>query len=756
MQPNQAPIVKDIVLIGGGHAHVFVLKAFAMAPIPGVRLTLISPDAHTPYSGMLPGFIAGHYTYDETHIDLRPLCRYAGTRFFRESVVRLDPEARLVHCAGRPPVNYDILSIDVGSTPDPTQTPGASGVVMAVKPVAQFLEHWDALKQRILVQPTSRIGVIGGGAGGVEIALATQFALRQMLRGAGVRDEPRYTIITGAAEIMPTHNPGVRRIFDRVLAERGIAVRTNTLVDRVEPGAVFAGSERIDLDEILWVVGAYPQGWLREAGLATDDRGFMMVDEHLRSTSHPEIFGAGDIATMKGEPRPKAGVFAVRQGPPLADNLRWAIRNRPLRRHKPQRDFLSLVSTGDKYAVASRGRWALEGAWVWRWKDWIDRKFMTAFNELPPMPEPREDQGLREDDELASPAELTELGDLANRCAGCGAKLGATSLGGALDAITPFPMPGLISGLESRDDAAVFELSQGRTIVQTVDQFPAMIDDPHVFGKIAANHALGDIYAMGAEPRLALAIAGLPLATPKKSQALLAELLGGANTVLAEASCTLAGGHTSEASVLTLGFAITGLVNQSEIVPKRGLTPGQALILTKPLGTGIVFAADMRRKAKGRWMEAALASACQSSRTAAEVLKDHGATAMTDVTGFGLLGHLSEMLDRSAPLSIEISLADVPALEGVEELAQAGIVSTLAPSNRKSVEPLVAVVPKPAMSARVPLLYDPQTAGGLLAALPAGKAEACLAALRTAGYLQAAHIGIVGSQAGGKPPIRVV
>ncbi len=731
------PVVRDLVLIGGGHAHVTVLKRFGMQPIPGVRLTLISPDAHTPYSGMLPGLIAGHYTYDEAHIDLMPLCRFAGARFIPVAVSSVDPEAKCVHLPGRPPIPYDILSINAGSTPDPVVMPGAKGRVLPVKPVAEFLELWSALKQRVLANPDCRIGAVGAGAGGVELVLSAQYAIRALL--AGLDREPEFHIVTKGEEILATHNAGVRAAFRRILDERGIRLQTGFAVDRVGDDGLHAGAKTLALDEILWVTGADAAPWIRASGFDVDARGFLAVDPTLRSTSHHDVFAAGDAASVVGYPRPKSGVFAVRQGPPLEANLRRALLGRPLRAFRPQSAFLSLVSTGGRHAVASRGRWSLSGDWVWRWKDHIDRSFMDKFNTLPDMPEGGRRSGAdRLPAELDTPEVRASLGPLAMRCGGCGAKVGAGTLAHGLAGLPVIRRDDIIAGLDAPDDAAIIAPPAGRLLVQTVDFFRAMIDDPFTFGQIAANHCLGDIYAMGGEPHSAMAVVTLPVALPDKTEADFRQMMAGAMQVLEAANCALVGGHTGEAAETSLGFAVTGLVTPGAALQKSGVRPGDAVILTKPIGSGTLFAAEMRGKAKGRWVQAALANALVSNAAAAAVLRQAGATACTDVTGFGLAGHLHEMLVASG-CAAELDLPAVALLEGAVETIGAGIVSSLHSDNERLGEHISAGDTPPS-DPRFQLLFDPQTAGGLLAAVPSADAVACIEALRAAGYTGAAII----------------
>ncbi|MEM9682671.1 MAG: selenide, water dikinase SelD [Pseudomonadota bacterium] len=753
MQQPDTPIVKDLVLIGGGHSHVAVLKRFGMKPVPGVRLTLICRDVHTPYSGMLPGFVAGHYTFDETHIDLGALARFAGARFFHSAVIRLDLQNKTIHCDNRPPVPFDLMSINTGSTPNTVAVPGATETAVPVKPINSFLERWEALRERAMTRTEPlRIAVVGAGAGGVEILLAIQHRLRQLRADAGRNsDDIHYYLFSGTSDILPTHNAKVRDTFMDVLRDRGVTLHMGDGVVEVSPGRLRTESgAEIEADEILWVTAAGAPSWPGEAGLDVDVDGFIKVGDTLQSTSHPDVLAAGDVAAMANYPRPKSGVFAVRQGKPLERNLRRLLLGKEPVPFRPQSRFLSLISTGDKYAVASRGNWSVKGRAVWRWKDWIDRRFMEKFNDLPDM-----------EDEVKSdlPAGLVgqdvikEISAIAMRCGGCGAKVGATVLGRALNSLEPVPRDDVLIGLHEPDDAAVVEVPPGKVMVHTVDFFRAMIDDPYVFGKIAANHSLGDIYAMGAEPQSALAVATVPYGIESKVEDTLTQMMAGAMHVLDDAGASLVGGHTSEGAELSLGFAINGLIDREKVMRKGGLQPGDRLLLTKPVGTGTLFAADMRHKAKGRWITAALDSMKMSNRKGADCLLEYGSHACTDVTGFGLLGHLVEMV-RASEVDVELHLDAIPFLDGAEEMVRAGIVSSLQPQNVR-LRRAIANLEEAAADLRYPLIFDPQTAGGLLASVPADRADACIEALIDLGYGRAAIIGSVMPQSNRLEPVTI-
>lgn len=755
MQPSSTPVLRDIVLVGGGHSHALVLRMFAMQPLTGVRLTLICTDTDTPYSGMLPGYVAGHYTYDEVHIDLRRLAAFAGARYVRDEVTGIDREARRVLCRARPPIPYDALSINIGATPGVGAVAGAEAVGIGVKPIRRFNARWLDLLARARAQTTAlTIAVVGAGAGGVELTLAMQHRLRNEREALGHNaDALHFHLFSAEPTIMPTHNRAVQRAFMRTLAERGVSVHLDARIVQAGPqGLQTASGETLAADEVFWVTQAVGAPWLRETGLALDAAGCIKVRDTLQSESDPLIFAAGDCAAFVNRPLEKAGVFAVRMGKPLHRNLCHILTQQALTRYCPQKRWLALISTGDRHAVASRGSLYARGDYIWRWKDRIDRRFMQDLSDFPgTMPAAQRTNAPAIP--LAESEKTQAISAIAMRCGGCGAKVGASVLSRALAKVKPVAREDIVVGLHAPDDAAVLRVPPGKAMVHTVDFFRAFIDDPYLFGRIAANHALGDIFAMGAEAQSATAIATVPPGLEAKVEDTLFKMMTGAVDVLNEAGCALVGGHTGEGHELALGFAINGLIDEalSGLLTKGGLRAGDVLILTKPIGTGTLFAAHMRLKAKGRWIDAALASMQVSNQAAARCLAAHGASACTDLTGFGLLGHLIEMT-RPSGVDAELDLDALPLLDGAAEMATAGILSSLQPANlrlRRAIRNQEAAVHHP----NYPLLFDPQTAGGLLAGVPATSVEAAVAELRALGYPAATRIGRVISQGEERAPI---
>ena len=692
------PLVREVVLIGGGHTHALVLRRWGMRPLAGARLTLVNPDPTAPYTGMLPGHVAGHYKREALDIDLVRLARHAGARLILGRVEGIDRAAARIHVPGRPPIAYDIASLDVGVMSAMSDLPGFDRYAVPAKPLGTLAAAWE----RFVADPPERpaMAVIGAEVAGVELALAMAWRLR--------RHTPRITVVDAGRALSGSTQRGREILLDR-LQRAGIELVEHASVDAVSERALHLADRDVPSDLTVGAAGARPHGWLATTGLELAN-GYVAVDDMLRSVSDPAIYAVGDCAHLTYAPRPKAGVFAVRQAPTLHANLRADLTRAARRRYRPQRDYLKLVSLGQRAALAEKWGAALAAPVLWRWKDRIDRRFMDRFVDLTPMPQP--------------PLPREHVAGLSSAlgpkpmCGGCGAKVGGEALGIALGGVG--------------DDAALLATGNVHQVIST-DHLRAVTEDPWVMARIAANHALGDVWAMGAAPQAALATVILPRMTPALQQAWLAEIMDGARSVFSAEGAEIVGGHTSLGAELTLGFTVTGLCDRAPVT-LSGARRGDALILTKPIGSGTILAAEMTLAARGPWVADCLA-AMQSSQGVASRLLSH-AHAMTDVTGFGLAGHLANIA-RASNVSAEIDLGTVPLLRGAQELAARGVRSTLFEANLRH-----AFGALPPDDPREALLYDPQTAGGLLAAVPPETADATLAALRNAG-IAAARIGSI-------------
>jgi selenide, water dikinase len=713
----------------------------------GIRVTLIARDVHTPYSGMLPGFVAGHYTMEDIHLDLEKLCRFSNIRLIHASARSISyGNVKEIECDdGRPPVRYDALSIDVGSAP--SGTPPSH--VIPVKPIAHFAARYmqlqDIMKRSTQLYSASnpfRVLVVGGGAGGIELACAVQYNLQCILERQGIsKDAVKLVIATRGGSLLEQHNGNVRKIFRRIVAERNIEILYNTEVTDIEllesgkKVTVTNAGTPIQFDECLWCTNACAPDWISQnTPFATTSEGFLRVHTTYECIHHPGVFAAGDCCHMDQYPRPKAGVFAVRAGPPLLENVLNYLTSRRLVSHKPQRHFLGIISTGDQYAIASKGNWfALEGKLVWKLKDYIDRTWMAKYIELPDVEKMMEQMHLKISKSIPDavrqkgPEVLAAFAADSMRCGGCGAKVGATTVSRVLKAIYQRQLKrAKLFNLSDphaidHDDAAVVPVPKGVVAtINTIDYFRSFVSDPFVFGKVAAVHALSDIHAMGAKAQTALALAVVPFAADENiTESTLLELLSGASDVFQDENVQIVGGHTCEGSELACGFAIQGYTGSPErLLRKRGGRVGDKIVLTKPIGTGALFAADMRAKCKGDFVVEALQSMIVSNVQASDIAaRTKGVHSCTDVTGFGLAGHLLEMLvaEQEKQIGADLQIHDIPFLPGGIEASRNKIFSSLQRDNIRNGRAVsnhadVAA----ACPIEYPLIFDPQTAGGLL------------------------------------------
>jgi selenide, water dikinase len=723
------PLSRDLVLIGGGHTHALVLRQWGMNPLAGARVTVINPAVTAPYTGMLPGYVAGHYQREELDIDLARLARFAGARLVLDEVIGIDRAERLVLLKRRPPIRYDIASINIGVTSALSSVPGFEANGVPAKPLGQFAASWECFVADVAdSNRKADCVVVGGGVAGVELALAMAHRLEAI--GAGAAS---VTILEARQGLLEGSASAARRILARHLERSGIVTITGVGPAEIEAESVRLSDGRtLPADFVVSAAGARPHAWVANTGLDLTD-GYVDVDVHLRAPGDHRLFAAGDCANLVHAPRPKAGVFAVREAPVLYENLRNALAGKnPSRKYHPQGDYLKLISAGGKVAVAEKFGWAASAAAFWSVKNRIDKDFMERLTALPPMKVrelPVEHAALDE----AVPADQM-------LCGGCGSKVSRQSLDAGLAASRAAIREDTVRG--QGDDAAVLRIGDKLQVIST-DHLRAFTPDPYTMAKIAAVHALGDIWAMGARPQSALVSLIIPHMSERMQADTVAEIMSAIGDVLREAGADLVGGHSSMGSEMTIGLTVTGLAGE-RLIGLEGAMPGDHLILTKPIGTGVILAADMRGMARGQLVQNALRSMMHPNAAASEILAPV-AHAMTDVTGFGLAGHLMTIL-RASKARAHLQLDRVPCLEGAEPLASKGVKSSIWPANVRSVSGIV----RPE-SARSDLLFDPQTAGGLLAAVSPSESDQIVAALAAAGET----VSVIGHIEAGEPAISV-
>jgi len=666
---------------------------------PGL-ITLVSRSRTSLYSGMIPGLIAGHYQRGDVSLDLAALAERAGVAFVQAEITGIDPHNQQLLLQGRPALPYQRLSCNLGCL-----TPALKGAVaidtVAIKPLEPalaWLEGQDAESSDAdgLDAPAPPFTVVGSGLAALEVVLA----LRQRW--------PQRRLQLQA------------RNLDRLPASLRSALR------RARVQLLPADQER--RGPVLNCSGSRAPAWLAASGLPCDGRGRLRTNASLQVLGHPEILAAGDCAVIDAAPRPPSGVWAVRAALPLAQTLEALAAGRTPPSWRPQRRALQLL--GDRPQA-----WALWGPfwfgpqrWIWHWKQRIDRRFMARLQPL---------------NAMASAAEGAQ--QAAMLCRGCAAKLPAQPLQRALasaglDRLGRLPEDAQCLG---RDD-------QGQLLLQSVDGFPALLSDPWLNGRLTALHACSDLWACGARPRSAQAVVTLPAVAEGLQQHLLSQTLAGIRDALSEQGADLIGGHTLEArssgpdaipSPISLGLQISlsvqGAVAPERFWPKRGLQAGDQLWLSRPLGTGVLFAAAMAGAAAAADLERAQQQMNQSQHELVEALQQLVTTnpgaihAATDITGFGLLGHLLEMLPPDRSRRIQLHAEAIPAQPGALALLEQGIASSLAPANRQAWSALdpdgdqAAAVTlqlgtiQPGSSAHralLELLVDPQTCGPLLIA----------------------------------------
>jgi selenide,water dikinase len=716
------PLRSRVVLVGGGHAHVQVLRAWAMRPPQGVHVTLVVDDPVATYSGMAPAVLAGELPRSALEIDLLPLARRAGAAVCFAAARGLDLARGRVEVEGRAAVPFDVLSLNVGSSTRGAGRADVRAFALSSRPLDGLLRGWEAAipRLRALGRP-ARVVVVGAGAAGVEVAACAAARLR--------REQ-----IPGEVALVVGDGPWgagrVGRLVRAALEARGVEL-VSGVVDAVHADAVTLGGEQARPSDLtFWVTGAAPRAEMSWGALPTDGRGFLQVDATLRVVGQGHIFAAGDAAWTVGQPWvPRAGVYAVRQGPVLAHNLAAVVAGRPLRRWRAQSDFLAMLNLGDGEAIVSKWGLVAQGAWVRRWKEKIDREFVSRFQVLDPSGAPRPE----------APGAMVE--DMA--CGGCAAKVDAEGLDRALCALPPPPPDaGVVWGPGEREDVAIWRVG-GEIVAATVDGFPAFTDDPWLVGRGAVVHACSDLYAKGARPTHALVHVVVPGDLPGGDT--LEQVMAGVSGALADEGAALVGGHTSVGAALTVTVTAFGRADGAWW-SQRGARPGDALVLSRPLGAGVLWRGDRLGLARGDEVRQAIARTLRSHRPAAEVAGAFSVRAATDVTGFGLAGHLAGMMAASGAAA-EIWTGRLPRLSGVDRLFGLGVQSTAAPANRRRAD-------VDRRAAEDPLVDDPHTGASLLLAVPASEASALIEAWAAIGEAGAVIGRVVGAEGGARVRLR--
>ena len=724
----------DLVLIGGGHAHVSVLRSFGMNPVSGLRITVISDVLDAPYSGMLPGYVEGVWSYEDMHINLPQLCQFAHARLIHGSVSAVDVQAKRIEIEHAAPIEYDLLSINSGAQPDLEAIDGADRYGIAVKPISHFIKK---IPQNI--NNDTKLSIIGGGAAGVELALA--FRTRYQHKGI----MPHIAIINRQNRLMPSAPHAVSNWLEEICQTRNIQTYHNSEVEKVTADSILTTDQKIASDHHFLVTAVKPAHWIKKIEAQHDESGFLLTRPTLQLLEFDTIFAAGDVAQIVQNERPKAGVFAVRAGPVLAKNIRLLLDEKQLYSYTPQRRYLALIGLANNHAIAIRGRWSAKAGFLWALKCWIEKRFMDRFNKLPQMTV----------NKLNYPHYITRIQPQSASniiyCAGCGSKAGSEILYQAISearqiALDKGANPAYLPEPENLSDSAAITLPKNTTLLQSIDTLSQHISDPFTFGRIAALHAMSDIFVSGGQMLTAMAHISVQRSSLTLQRRDLSTMLAGAMIETSAHHCALSGGHSVAGEDASFGLSVTGILSkqaekQLSSVPQCGKK--YHLILTKPLGVGIILAAQMKGGAPAAAIFAAHASMLESNALPAEILRSNGAIGMTDITGFGLAGHGQSLLSQKQFSGAHLYLDNIPVLEGALALSQRGISSSIFPQNKAAISYQIdhKHITDSTYLDVVDLLFDPQTSGGILALVPENRVKACLASLHHEGAVSAASIG---------------
>ncbi|MGC6492886.1 MAG: selenide, water dikinase SelD [Myxococcota bacterium] len=683
---------RRVVLLGAGHAHVQVLRSLAMEPEPATEVILVTDRARAVYSGMVPAWVAGERPRAALEIDALPLGTRANARVILSPVLKIDAVHRTVEIEGRPPIAWDVCSVNIGATVAGLELPGVRTHALASRPISRLLDRLDAAVERLVAGRATRVPVVvaGDGAAGVELA----FTLDVRLREAGL--EPTVTLVG----LRKTLTPRLQNALLQHAEGRGIGW-TKGRVREVRPRSVVLDTgETLPSHLTLWATGAAPHPLGRESGLPVNERGFLRVADTLEVPGIPGLFGAGDAVQIDGHTLPRAGVYAVRQGPTLTQNIRAAIRGAALTSYKPQADVLALLNLGDGQAIAHKWGMPVQGAWARRVKASIDTAFMERFQVLEGEGQPRH---------MSVAAMMTEMADA--RCGGCAAKVDRRSLQQTLQQAIPAARGAVQLGADAGDDVAVVRI-RSTDVAVSVDGFVSPTPDPFVAGQLAARNAVGDLFAKGLHPTSALPWVTVP-ETPWAAEDL-AHVLAGMRTVLDPVGCPIVGGHSTVGDELALGVTVLSDVPQAPWALHSG-RPGDVLVLSGPIGTGVFWRAHMMGLVSGDLYEASMHAALRPLPPMVTEARMVGVQCGTDITGFGLLTHVGE-LALASRCTAELVAERIPVLAGVRTLIEQGIRSTGEQGNLQGA-PLHRIDASVGPVARA-LLHDPQTAGPVLWCVP--------------------------------------
>ena len=699
IQIEEIPITNDLVLIGGGHSHLSVLMKLSKKPLNGNRITLITNEIDTPYSGMIPGYIEGIYSWRDSHIDLYRLCLKLNVRFIHAEVERVSAYEKEIYFKDRPKIKFDVLSINTGIQSNNREIKGAAKYCLPVKPISKLTNNF--LNK---ITNFKSIAFIGGGAGSVELALAIK------KRFLNINQDIKITIITGKRGLLSTFPQKTKLTSLKTLEKFKIDIIEYKRVLEVKPKQIILSDKSmLKIDKAILSTNSMTPKWLAKSDILLTKDNYILVNKSFQ-TNYKYVFASGDVIDFNNQNLKKAGVFAVRSGKPLAINIRKFILGKKLVEYKFNKNYLALIGTSKRSAIATKYNLTFNSRFFFYLKKYIDQNFIKKFSDFRIRKKFTLD-ALKTDVLnifVKHKEKITDENDIM-QCKGCAAKVPLNALKQALP-----------KDIVSTSEDAVRVPGQPE-LYQTVDMISSIITDPFLLGKIAANHSISDMVSVNSKITSAMMILQLPLSKTEINSRDLEQVLLGANEIFKTIDCPLIGGHTmiGKDKDPIIGFSILGQKQKKIKIMKnrRKIKTKDLLILTEKIGSGLIFAGINNYLIDSYFQIDVIKQMIKGNLNFGKISNHLNILSMTDITGFGLANHLLNLIKRdNSKTGLTIYPNKIPLFEGVNECLNKDIKSSLFKSNYDIAQK--DIIYKRDKSKLDNILYDPQTVGGIAFIIP--------------------------------------
>ena len=698
IQIEEIPITNDLVLIGGGHSHLLVLMKLSKRPIKGNRITLITNEIDTPYSGMIPGYIEGIYSWRDSHIDLYRLCLKLNVRFIHAEVERVSAYDKEIYFKDRPKIKFDVLSINTGIQSNNSDIKGAAKYCLPVKPISKLANNF--LNK---ITNYKSIAFIGGGAGSVELALAIK------KRFLNINKEIKITIISGKRGLLSAFPQKTKLISLKTLEKFKIDIIEYKRVLEVKPKQIILSDKSIlKIDKAILSTNSMTPKWLTRSDILLTKDNYILVNKSFQ-TNYKYVFASGDVIDFDNQNLKKAGVFAVRSGKPLAVNIKKFIIGKNLLEYKFNKNYLALIGTSKASAIATKYNLTFNSKFFFYLKSYIDKRFIKKFSDfrirkitLDVLKTSLLNIFVKHKEKITDENNFMQ-------CKGCAAKVPLNALKKALP-----------QEIVSTSEDAV-SVPNYPDLFQTVDMINSIITDPFILGKIAANHSISDLVSVNSQITSAMMILQLPFSKTEINSRDLEQVLLGAKEIFKLVDCPLIGGHTmiGKDKDPVIGFSILGQKQKKmeSIKNRRNIKTKDLLILTERIGSGLIFAGINNYLIDSHFQIDVIKQMIKGNLNFGKISNHLNILSMTDITGFGLANHLLNLIKRdNSKTGLTIYPNKIPLFEGVNECINKNIKSSLFESNYDIAQK--DIIYKRDKSKIDNIIYDPQTVGGIAFIIP--------------------------------------